>query len=339
MQDMDALKKEATDAATGGFVDSAVDKATAVASPYMEKLKPVFAAAETLFVKAEPYIEMAFVKGAEIYQTVEPYHPEELLGALVGFILCFYGGAFCTTIAAVEAFRMCGYSRSSRALGVLVEQYKVAEAELRKDDDVDADADGVADNKQRSTDQLVKRKIKIALKTCDPAALSDGLQGLYAGLMAVIATLQLRFAQVLTLGASLGDGINSLAERMVPSLQASVDPEYRKWVPQVLSYVCKALGVTLAWLVQRVIFGFTTAMKGGQMLCRSTGAYLVRHEMMAPEFFAVDSPTYHYVELAVCAIGFYAQFSRGFGLGWMAVPLFPISCFEWGLGMVVGKVA
>jgi len=336
---MDALKQEAADAATGGLIDSAVDKAAAAASPLMEKLKPVFEAAQMIFVKVEPYIEMAFVKGAEIYEKVEPYHPEELIGALVGFILCFYGGAFCTTIAAVEAFRMCGYSRTSKAFGVLMEQYRVAEAELKKDDHVDADGDGVADNLQRSTDQVVKRKIKIAFKTCDPEALSDGLQGIYAGLMAVVATLQLRFAQVLTLGASLGDGINRLAMQMVPSLQASVEPPYRKWIPQVLNYVCKTLGVFLAWMVQRVIFGFTTAMKGGQMLCRSTGAYLVRHEMVAPELIAMDSPTYHYVELAVCAIGFYAQFSRGFGLGWMAVPLFPISCFEWGLGMIVGEVA
>ena len=44
------------------------------------------------------------------------------------------------------------------------------------------------DNLQRSTDQVVKRKIKIAFKTCDPEALSDGLQGIYAGLMAVTTT-------------------------------------------------------------------------------------------------------------------------------------------------------
>merc|ERR1711939_1195728 len=108
----------------------------------MEKLKPVFAAAQEVFVKVEPYIEMAFVKGTEIYEKLEPYHPEELIGAFIGFVLCFYGGAFCTTIAAVEAFRMCGYSRTSSAFKLLWQQYKVAEAALKKDDNADADGDG-----------------------------------------------------------------------------------------------------------------------------------------------------------------------------------------------------
>merc|ERR1711939_677520 len=144
----------------------------------MEKLKPVFAAAQEVFVKVEPYIEMAFVKGTEIYEKLEPYHPEELIGAFIGFVLCFYGGAFCTTIAAVEAFRMCGYTRTMKAFTTLKEQYTVAASEMKKDDDVDADKDGIKDNTQRNTDAIVKRKIKIALKTCDPDALSDGLQGL-----------------------------------------------------------------------------------------------------------------------------------------------------------------
>merc|ERR1711998_172168 len=211
--------------------------------------------------------------------------------------------------------------------------------QLKKDDEVDADGDGIKDNLQRSKDAVVKRKIKIALKTCDPEALSDGLTGIYAGVMAVIATLQLRFAQVLALGASLGTGLERFATKGIPMIEDAVEPEFKKWVPQVVSYACKSLGVALAWMVQRVIFGFTSALKGGQMLCRGLASYLVRHKYVDAHLVEEGSPTFSYIEMVVSAIGFYSQFSRGFtSLGWMALPLFPLTCFEWTLGMVVGKV-
>jgi len=334
------IKKQAGDAAKNSVIDSAVDKAGEAISPFIEKLKPVFNVVHEAVVKVEPYIELAVVKGHEFYTKIEPYHPDELFSVFIGFVLCFYGGAFCTTIAAVEAFRFCGLDRTTKAFSTLRDQYKMAETQLKKDDTVDADSDGIKDNQQRSTDQVVKRKMKIALKTCDPEALSDGLTGLYSGLLAVIATLQLRFAQVLTLGASLGDGLERFATKGIPMLEQAVEPEFKKWIPQAVSYLCKMIGVMLAWMVQRVIFGFTSAVKGGQMLCRGLSSYLVRHGHIDKSLVAEGSSTFNYIEMVVSAIGFYAQFSRGFSsLGWMAIPLFPLSCFEFTLGMVVGKVA
>lgn len=50
------------------------------------------------FFTVEPYLEIAYTKGSEYYTKIEPYRPEELFTFVIGFVLCFYGGAFCTTI-------------------------------------------------------------------------------------------------------------------------------------------------------------------------------------------------------------------------------------------------
>jgi hypothetical protein len=54
----------------------------------------------------------------EAWKKLEPYHPEELLPALLGLILVFYGGTFMTIIAAVEAYRIIGWANTEEALKV-----------------------------------------------------------------------------------------------------------------------------------------------------------------------------------------------------------------------------
>jgi len=331
----DAMKKQAQE----GMVDSVVNKGMDMAGPVIEKLKPVIAAGKELITTVGPYVEQAHDAGEKLYTKLEPYHPEEFVPIILGFILCFFGGAFCTTIAAVEAFRMCGYSRSSKAFNMLKEQYKAAADAMEKDNDVDADGDGKKDVDGLDNKQLFARKMKIALKTCDPEDLSDGFQGLYAGFLAVVATLQIRFARVLTLGNSLGDGIHRLVHGLEPQLEEAASPEFKKWVPKVVRYVCKSVGVMLAWMVQRVIFGFTSAMKGGQMIVRGAGSYLVRNGHLSEEYSNQDSPTFKYIEFMVCGIGFWSQFQRGFGLGYFAIFLFPCTMVEYTLGLLLGSVA
>ena len=64
-------------------------------------MTPTQCAAVTSFpplCSVEPYLEIAYTEGHKFYVKIEPYRPEELLTFIIGFVLCFYGGAFCTTI-------------------------------------------------------------------------------------------------------------------------------------------------------------------------------------------------------------------------------------------------
>ena len=78
------------------------DKAPAAARPYILKAAPVIAQAVTLGEKALPYIQGAYAKCNAFYKIIEPYHPEDLLPMLCGFVMCFFGGVYPMLISAIE---------------------------------------------------------------------------------------------------------------------------------------------------------------------------------------------------------------------------------------------
>ena len=76
--------------------------------------------------------------------------PWDLVQALVGLGLCFFGGKYCASIAAAEAFYLTGwYERTTRfTLGQIYTEIVLVVDANEKDDKKDDDGDGVADVKQ-----------------------------------------------------------------------------------------------------------------------------------------------------------------------------------------------
>lgn len=101
------------------------------------------------------------------------YHtlPLDILQALTGLGLCFFGGTYCASIAAVEAFRLVGWSTTRAALndiyGEALTIRDATTADAKKDDD----GDGVADASVLPAAELVQRKLRVAvLAVRDPCA-------------------------------------------------------------------------------------------------------------------------------------------------------------------------
>ena len=130
-------------------------------------------------------------------------------------MLVFFGGQYFTTIAAFEAFKLCGWTQVSRSASILYSNYKLAKAASDKDDLVDDDNDGIADVKQITSKQLVERKVRLVLKTVDPNLVSEALTGTYVGVVGVIAALKIQFAGVVTLGASIADVFKHASDKML----------------------------------------------------------------------------------------------------------------------------
>ncbi len=182
------------------YVTTLADVVPAQAKPYLLKAAPVLAQIADFIDKLLPILQDYYQKFLIFWKKVEPYRPELLIPGFAGLIMCFFGGSFLTLIAAVEAYRMCGYETTMACINNLIEDFqKVADAN-KKDDEVDADGDGVADVMQTSNRHLIQRKTLLFLKTIDPKRLTDALAGINAGLLAVVATLKLEFAKTITLG-------------------------------------------------------------------------------------------------------------------------------------------
>ena len=77
---------------------------------------------------------------------------------------------------------------------------------------------------------------------------------LQAGVLAALATVRYRYAQTITMGASMGEIMDEWGSPFLrPVLQAVLPQEYQKWGPVVLSYGFKWIGVCIAWTMQSVM--------------------------------------------------------------------------------------
>ena len=126
-------------AATSMVVDAFSAKVAGAIKPVLDKAAPAFAVLSQVFAIVYPYIEMAFTYLAVVWEKLQPYHPQEFMPAIAGFVLVFFGGNFFTLAAAVEAYRMVGFDDTKTALIALHKSYKVALDASKKDDEVDED--------------------------------------------------------------------------------------------------------------------------------------------------------------------------------------------------------
>ena len=92
----------------------------------------------------------------------------ELVPALFGFILAFFGSRFALCIAGFEAFMQVGYTPCAENFAILCEQLERLAEEERLDSMEDLDGDGIPDAEQIDDKEFVKRKIMLLIKHVDP---------------------------------------------------------------------------------------------------------------------------------------------------------------------------
>ena len=293
--------------------------------PYMQKAAPVIA---WIFVICEallPYV----VKFARLCYSVYCLLPITLMEAVTGLVTCFFGGMFPTLIAASEAFTQAGWDTTRRALEDLYDEALAIAEESKKDDAVDDDGDGIADVDQISDRELYTRKLQLVLKKSNPAKIDTALGGLYTSWIAVAAVLKLQFARTIALAVSISNKLRPIASKaLVPAFTHLLSKDYHQWIPIIINYLCKAVGVSIAWYIQMVLSAFHSAIRGGLMFWRAMikfasekGLTKINHE---------DTMLDEYLGWATAAAGFYFQFTQNFQLPFpMNLVLWPFTAAEW----------
>lgn len=304
--------------------------------PYVRLAAPVLVAVAKVADQAWPYVEKAAAAGGKLWEQAAPYR-NDFLPIVLGVLLLFFGGSLPLTIAAIEAFRLCGWDKTKVAIDALWQQFKIAKAASDKDNLVDDNNDGIADVKQIDAKQLFTRKVSLFLKVTDPAKLNEGLAGITAGATGVIAVLRNQFAQSIALGTSLGDIFTKSADKfLTPTLEHVVPKEHHKWIPVIVSYICRSVAVTIAWWCQRVISAMHSATRGSDLLLKGVFALLAQHKINTMGF-STSHQAYPAGVTALAVVGFYYQLSRAFGLPFpFNILLLPVSFFE---GMLAWTLA
>ena len=76
--------------------------------PYLRTAFPALRSLAQAFNVAWPFLESAIGVGMQLWRLIEP-HSDSILPMLFGLVLMLFGGSLPLTVAAVEAFRLCGW--------------------------------------------------------------------------------------------------------------------------------------------------------------------------------------------------------------------------------------
>lgn len=291
----------------------------------VKKFKPVLDVCSSVFDAVAPPV----IKISNLVYSTYTLLPIDLCFAILGLILTFFGGSFAVTIAACEAFYNSGYETVMTNGEYLWAEFKILWKKSREDDEKDEDKDGVADVLQISAKELVTRKIGFFFANCsDPQKLMDMFWGIANCLMAVIAVLKVQFAKVIALGAAIGENLRKPASWFfVPILSTVLPSKYHQWIAPGINFVCKAVAITIAWMIQRVISAVESAIRGGLLFSRRILKCLNKRGIIDFD----DEETYldEILGWGLAAVGIYFQIMNLFAIPFpLNLLLFPVSIFE-----------
>lgn len=116
----------------------------------------------------------------------------------------------------------------------------------------------------------MKRKVKLVLTKMNPDKVNAAIASIYKVWMAVLAVLKIKFARTISLALTIANFFQRLIDRfIVPIVDKATPSEYKKWVPILSDWICKSIGVSIAWKVQTIITSFTSSLVGGLMMSRA----------------------------------------------------------------------
>lgn len=313
-QDWQTVKR----AQISGVIIELSSRAPIQVAPHVKTAAPYLAYVVVLVMLAMPYVVQACSKAKQVLTTL----PDKAIYAILGFAVCFFGGVFPATIAAVEAWQLCGGEEAQKCVKQLYEEAKKVQAANAEDE-----KKGEVEKKAVEPTELLLRKTQLVLRTVEPEAISAGLVGLWTGWIAVLAVLRHKFAKTVTLGERIGSSLYEPVKRCEPALAELMPEEYRKWVPVVVRWSCKIFAMTIAWWIQRVISAIHSAIKGGLIF----GRILV--EFLHEKGFVTFPPEKAYLDEAIgwgiAAVGLIFQFSWGFALPFpLNILLLPVKLVE-----------
>jgi len=302
------------------------------AKSLLVQLGPLLTALLAFIDASTPVVMSAIAAAVAVWHTL----PKQAITALYGLALCFFGGHYTVTLAAAEAFRVSGGERVTQCLRDLwtdIERVKVANAADNKKDD---DHDGRLDVDQLASDKaLLTRKLAVVLRTVDPDRVVQALGGLAQAFAGVLATLKVQFARTVALAISISDNLRKPAAMLLtPVLAALIPPEYHHWVSPIITVSVKLAGMTIAWMLSRIIATCHSSMIGGLMASRALLSLASQQGWVKVK---VDESLVDEVAgWALCVVGAYFQLSSGFSLPFpLNIVLLPISVVEWFLTWAV----
>mmetsp|Transcript_107725 Transcript_107725/g.300190 ORF Transcript_107725/g.300190 Transcript_107725/m.300190 type:complete len:380 (+) Transcript_107725:68-1207(+) len=259
--------------------------------------------------------------------------PANELRLLYGLALCFFGGEFCASIAAVECFRRTGGDKLLMCVNDISANVRlVQEASLQDDQDQ------LARGQKSNTQEWCRRKVGVALKAVEPDVLAQAFAGLYQGFLGMMMSLKFQFAWTVALACSIADILRKPAAFLVaPCLAALMPKDYHKWINQIINFTLKALAVHFAWKMQMAVSAVQSGLLGASMVGTSVVVLMYKGCSWSTcgrccknkKFDPDKSLLTEFIGLPLAIAGIWFQISHGFSLPFpYSLVLLPLTIVE-----------
>jgi hypothetical protein len=107
----------------------------------------------------------------------------------------------------------------------------------------------------------------------------------------------------------------------------------KKWCPVLLEWLCKSIGISIAWKIQTVLSAFASALAGGLIMSRAMLRAFYKGGGNRDETMVDEVASY-----AFAALGFYFQYSFSFSTPFpLNVVLYPVGLTDYYIRWAVTK--
>mmetsp|Transcript_26077 Transcript_26077/g.61252 ORF Transcript_26077/g.61252 Transcript_26077/m.61252 type:complete len:246 (+) Transcript_26077:1-738(+) len=240
--------------------------------------------------------------------------------------------------AGVQAAEQAGRALVMESLRELSTEATRIVTESKKDDDA-------SETSKFSSKDYAKHKTLFVLQKMNPDKVNKAMQNIWKVWFAVLSVLVVQFARTIQTANSIAEFLEKPSDQYAkPVVTAMLPPEYHQWIPVLLHWTCKTVGITLAWALASVRVAFASAMQGGLLLSRHGLAALKERNIDLGGLLTVKTDDSNsideYVTYAFAGLGLVFQMYN-----WMSPPfplnilLFPFTVAEWVLRYGVMKAS
>jgi len=328
------VRKKTESERIAGFVTGVGTNVSPEVGECLKKAEPALQAIIKVVIIVWPLYKKLYTTMYEIYKKL----PLNILTMIFGVCLCFFGGTYVASIAAIEAFRQLGWQKVQDELVIVYEETQHVIAASKVDDEVDDNNDGIADVDQMQATQLAQHKLSVAMKAVSkPERLQSAFGALFQAYLAVLATLRLEFARTTAFALGIVEMAKFPIIRVaLPVVTSVLGEELAHWSKTLVETALTFIAVIFAWFLQMIISAFYSGLRGGRMFADGLIAFLTEKELMdkVPLIKQPFDPDESYLDEAVgyslAAVGFCFQIFNGFNLPFpLNIVFLPLTIIEW----------
>ena len=296
---------------------------------FLAKFEPLINSIGNFLLLIIPIISTVYVKINSVYKKL----PMDIVYAIMGLMLAFFGGTFALSLVVIEAIYNTGFYDIRLMIGQLYDEIKYLWKKYNEENKSERWKTFIKDNKTESETYDIKSDFVTKVDfffthTKNPKKLMDLITCIGSTLITVFAVVHSKFAKSIALGSSIGEAFKRPSNYLfVPLLTSLYPKKYHQWIYPTINYTCKTIAIILSLILGKVISTVQSGIRGGLLFSRR-----ILKWVSSNNYYKFDSEKNYLDEIigwSIAAIGIFFQFRNKFSIPFpLNIIMLPLTLLE-----------